>query len=69
MPQEDDIPVNEQETGFGTGLRRQLERRRAEPNDGDQPIEPEAVENEQDDQYLNQVALAPAASPVPAVPS
>src|SRR5204863_832802 len=26
-------------------------------------------ENEQDDQYLNQVALAPAASPVPAVPS
>jgi len=50
MPHEDDIPVNEQETGFGTGLRRQLERRRAEPNDGDQPIEPEAAETEQDDQ-------------------
>ena len=49
MPHENDIPANEQETGFGTGLRRQLERRRADPHDGERPIEPEAVESEQDE--------------------
>jgi hypothetical protein len=52
MPHEKDIHANEQETGFGTGLRRQLQRRRGEPDDGEPPIEPEAVEaepNEQDE--------------------
>jgi predicted transcriptional regulator len=47
MPHENDIPANEQETGFGTGLRRQLERRRIDPHDGEHPVEPEAVEPEQ----------------------
>jgi hypothetical protein len=50
MPQDKDIHANEQETGFGTGLRRQLERRRSEPNDGEPPIEPEATEAEQGEQ-------------------
>jgi chromosome segregation ATPase len=46
MPHEHDIPANEQETGFGTGLRRQLERRRGdyEPHDGEPFVEPEALE-------------------------
>jgi hypothetical protein len=47
MPHEHDIPANEQETGFGTGLRRQLERRRGDAHDGE-PIEPEAAEIEHD---------------------
>ena len=44
MPHKDDIQAREQETGFGTGLRRQLERRRGdhEPFDADPP-EPEAL--------------------------
>ncbi|HEX6702258.1 MAG TPA: hypothetical protein VF101_16140 [Gaiellaceae bacterium] len=48
MPHEHDIYANEQETGFGTGLRRQLERRRGEPHDGQPPIEPAFAEPEQD---------------------
>ena len=47
MPHENDIPANEQETGFGTGLRRQLERRRIDPHEGEHPVEPEAVEPQQ----------------------
>ena len=50
MPHYDDIQANEQETGFGTGLRRQLERRRGEPHDSELPVEPEAVEPERDEQ-------------------
>ena len=49
MPHENDIPANEQETGFGTGLRRQLERRRGDPHDGDPPIEPEGVQPQHDE--------------------
>jgi hypothetical protein len=49
MPQEEDIHANEQETGFGTGLRRQLERRRGESADEHTP-EPEAAEPEQGEQ-------------------
>jgi hypothetical protein len=48
MPHEHDIHASEQETGFGTGLRRQLERRRGEPHDGQPPIEPACAEPEQD---------------------
>jgi chromosome segregation ATPase len=46
MPHEHDIPASEQETGFGTGLRRQLERRRGdyEPHDDEPFVEPEALE-------------------------
>jgi len=44
MPHENDIHATEQETGFGTGLRRQLERRRGDYDlhDAD-PLEIEAV--------------------------
>jgi len=44
MPHENDIYATDQETGFGTGLRRTLERRRGDydPHDAG-PLEPEAV--------------------------
>jgi len=44
MPHENDIYAKDQETGFGTGLRRTLERRRGDldPHDAE-PIGPEAV--------------------------
>jgi len=50
MPHENDIHATEQETGFGTGLRRQLERRRGEhePHDDD-PFEPEALAADDED--------------------
>jgi hypothetical protein len=48
MPHEHDIHATEQETGFGTGLRRQLERRRGEPHDGLPPIERACAGPEQD---------------------
>ena len=50
MPHENDIHATEQETGFGTGLRRQLERRRGdyEPHDDDPP-EPEALAPEDEE--------------------
>jgi len=47
MPQNKETHANEQETGFGTGLRRQLERRRLhEPYDGEPPLEDESEAQE-----------------------
>jgi hypothetical protein len=50
MPHEKDIYATDQETGFGTGLRRTLERRRGDydPHDRD-PLEPVAVAAEDAD--------------------
>jgi hypothetical protein len=50
MAHDKDNQANEQETGFGTGLRRQLERRRLhEPYDGEPPVEEEVLEAEAED--------------------
>jgi hypothetical protein len=50
MPHENDIHATDQETGFGTGLRRQLERRRGDHElHDDDPLEPEAIAAAHDD--------------------
>ena len=50
MAHDKDNQANEQETGFGPGLRRQLERRRLhEPYDGEPPVEEEVLEAEAED--------------------
>jgi len=61
MPHENDIHASDQETGFGTGLRRQLERRRGDYDLHDiVPLEPRAVVAEDEDAPAEEVGRSEA---------